>query len=172
MPITGIDHFSGHLHDPSKMEETMDFYRKLGFNVLLDSEWRSGLSDKIAVYAGEQRMNIRPDTSSNVAPHVGWIWEGGIDNFVEHVEAMGLEVHSGPTPAVAGRDNATARGIVVIVRDPEGAWVAFVSYDPADLAKYDGPTFDEAFRAAAEQGPEAVAAFRQRLQQKPESSTS
>src|SRR5258708_819340 len=119
MPITGLDHVSGHLNDPSRMEETVSFYRKLGFNVLLDADWRAGLSDKIAVNAGEHRLNIRPDTASNVAPHVGWIWEGGIDNLVEQIKACGLEVHRGPATAIGGRDSATSKGIVVIVRDPE-----------------------------------------------------
>jgi hypothetical protein len=166
-----MDHVSGHLHDPSKMEETVAFYRKLGFNVLHEEEWRSGLMDKIAINAGEQKMHIRTDMASNVAPHVGWVWEGGIDNLIQHIRDIGLEVHRGPTTAITGRDNATARGIVIIVCDPEGSWVAFVSYDEADLSKYGGPTYDEQFMAAAAQGEEAVATFRQRYQQPPTDST-
>ena len=140
----------------------MAFYRNLGFNVLHDDEWRAGLMDKVAVNAGEQKLHIRADTASNVAPHVGWIWEGGIDILIGHIREQGLEVHRGPAVAVTGRDRATARGVVVIVCDPEGTWVAFVSYDADDLAKYNGPTLDEQFRVAAEQGEAAVAAFRAR----------
>lgn len=160
MPFTGIDHFSGHLSDPGMMEPVIAFYRDLGFTVLHQAEWRAGLMDKIAITAGEQKIHIRADATSRVAPHVGWVWEGGIDTFIARVQAAGLSLYRGPTPAITGRDNATAKGIVVIVRHPEGTWIAVVSYDPADLAKYDGPTYDERYRKAVEQGEDALELFR------------
>jgi hypothetical protein len=159
MPITGIDHYSGRLRSSENMEAAIAFYRVVGFNVLHDAEWSAGQIDKISVNAGDQKMNIRPDKSSGVPPHVGWIWEGGIDNLVSKLQSINVKIVRHPTPIIGGRNHGTARGICVVVSDPERTPVAFISYDPADLAKYDGPTYDEGYRSAAAQGEAAIASF-------------
>ncbi|GAA1827966.1 hypothetical protein GCM10009836_02120 [Pseudonocardia ailaonensis] len=158
MAITGIDHVSSSLRVTAHMDATMSFYRALGFAVLHEDEYRSGTLDKCAITVGEHKFNMRGAEGHGVRPHVGWVWEGGIDALVEQLGESGVPIHRGPLPVTGGRDGGTRRCIAVVVTDPDGAPVTLVSYEPEDLARYDGVTHEEAYRerARSSTGPVAV----------------
>ena len=157
--IIGIDHVSGHLSNADNMSPVADFYKKLGFHVLHEDEWRAGNLDKCSLTAGDNKVNIRP--GPGVAPHIGWLWEGGIESLLTTLREAEIEVWKGPIPVTGGREGGLARAVAVCLLDPDGSPVVFISYDPDDIAKYPGQTPEEGFRIAAAQPDKraAIAAY-------------
>ena len=55
---------------------------------------------------------------------VCFVWDGPIDEAVEHLAGHGVEVELGPV----ARDGARGRGTSVYFRDPDGSLLELISY--------------------------------------------
>ena len=53
-----------------------------------------------------------------------FVWDGPIEDAVEHLQAHGVEIIEGPVE----RDGARGKGTSVYFRDPDGSLLEFISY--------------------------------------------
>ena len=65
------------------------------------------------------RLPVRPGNSD-----LCFVWRGPIEAAVEHLEATGVSVESGPMNTFG----AGGRGTSVYFRDPDGSLLEFISY--------------------------------------------
>ena len=65
------------------------------------------------------RLPVRPGNSD-----LCFVWRGPIEAAVEHLEAAGVSVESGPMNTFG----AGGRGTSVYFRDPDGSLLEFISY--------------------------------------------
>jgi catechol 2,3-dioxygenase-like lactoylglutathione lyase family enzyme len=84
---------------------------------------------------GEQQLNVhgpgvnagslvarRPVEPGN--SDLCFVWDGLIDQAVEHLARCGVAIEAGPVP----RWGAGGRGVSVYFRDPDGSLLEFISY--------------------------------------------
>ena len=65
------------------------------------------------------RLPVQPGNSD-----ICFVWDGPIEEAVEHLERHGVEVETGPVE----RPGAQGRGTSVYFRDPDGSLLEFISY--------------------------------------------
>jgi len=83
---------------------------------------------------GQQQLNVhgsgsRPFPVARVPVRPGnsdlcFVWDGPIDDAVEHLRTCGIEVEEGPV----ARAGARGEGTSVYFRDPDGSLLEFISY--------------------------------------------
>ena len=161
MPITRIDHVALPI---TNGEEVFEFYKHLGVEILHEEDWLADKVDKCGIQFGtDNKINVRPkkrevrealaaQAAEESKPpgiesngHVCLEWEGGIDSLIDRLAEGGTPHKLGPAPRIGGREGGYARGVSVYVFDPDGKWLEFISYAPADLAKYPGQTPEERY---------------------------
>lgn len=84
---------------------------------------------------GEQQLNVHgpgvepyPVAVDPVRPgnsDLCFVWDGPIDEAVEHLRRHAVNVEDGPV----GRAGARGEGTSVYFRDPDGSLLEFISYD-------------------------------------------
>ena len=83
---------------------------------------------------GEQQLNVHgpgmdPQPVARIAAEPGmadlcFVWDGAIEEAIDHLERHGVEVEEGPVP----RNGARGPGRSVYFRDPDGSLLEFIAY--------------------------------------------
>ena len=133
MGITGIDHWVMVVGD---VERTLDFYRRLGFEIA--SEPREGRPPMPTIRIGAaQKINVhaadwpdRPGYLGARRPSVGGadlclVWDGTVQEVLDLLTRSGVKVEAGPGPRTCARGPSTS----VYFRDPDDNLVEFTVYD-------------------------------------------
>jgi catechol 2,3-dioxygenase-like lactoylglutathione lyase family enzyme len=143
MSVVGIDHASFPTMQP---EEMIAFYKRLGFEIVGEEEWRSGKRPVFWVQAGHSKLSIhgpalysdpiftlRGPTAKPGCADVCFEWAGSIESAVALIRNAGAEIVEGPVPRSGGRTghamhvmNASS----VYTRDPDGNLLEFLTYRP------------------------------------------
>jgi catechol 2,3-dioxygenase-like lactoylglutathione lyase family enzyme len=132
MGIVGIDHWVIVAGD---LERSLDFYRKLGFEIAWET--RPGRPDMATIrIGGAQKINVhgpeapaRPGYLGARRPTAGGAdfcleWRGSVDEVLALLAAHGIAVEAGPGPRTCARGTSTS----VYVRDPDDNLVEFTVY--------------------------------------------
>lgn len=150
MGVRGIDHVALPTADAGRL---LAFYRRLGFGVLGEAEWRAGTGSICAITCGDQKISVHPETLVALRGHPAYlrgptaepgcgdlcfVWEGGIDGLLATLDEVGVEPIEGPVRREGGRAGGVTVGISVYARDPDDNLIEFISYDPEDLARDPG----------------------------------
>src|ERR1700722_8219623 len=150
MGVTGFDHVALPTADAGRL---FAFYRRLGFDILGEEEWRAGTRATCSIVCGDNKINVHPETmvalrgrpeylrGPTAEPGCGdicFVWEGGIDALQAKLRDAGVTAIEGPAPRLGGRAGGASRGISVYARDPDDNLLEFISYDQDDLARYPG----------------------------------
>jgi catechol 2,3-dioxygenase-like lactoylglutathione lyase family enzyme len=131
MGFSGIDHWVMVAGD---LERTLDFYRRLGFEIAYESRpsrpamptIRIGTTQKINVHGRD--WPERPGYLGARRPSGGadfcLVWEGTVQGVLDLLAKNGIAVEAGPGPRTCARGVSTS----VYFRDPDDNLVEFTVY--------------------------------------------
>ena len=132
MPVSGFDHVA---LPTSDSERFIEFYNRLGFNVIDEEQWRRGEARVFAIQIGESKINVHPpelkgvNRGATTTPGCGdlcFVWEGTMDEVLQMIVRSGVEIVDGLGPRRGGgRTMATS----VYIRDPDQNLLEFMVYD-------------------------------------------
>ena len=57
MPVVGFDHI---VLPTSDAERFIEFYKRLGFSIIDENQWRKGETNRFAIQVGESKINVHP----------------------------------------------------------------------------------------------------------------
>ena len=135
MPVAGFDHVALPTADADRF---IDFYKKLGFSIIDEDEWRRGEARIFAIQIGNSKINVHPQgmianlrgvTASPGCGDLCFVWDGAVDEVVKMLSDAGVEVIQGPAPRKGGRDAGQRFGTSVYVRDPDDNLLEFMVYE-------------------------------------------
>jgi catechol 2,3-dioxygenase-like lactoylglutathione lyase family enzyme len=139
MPIASFDHA---VIPTSQPEEMIDFYKKLGFDVVHEEEWRQGKTRMFSFAFGDSKINVHtPEIWQNpeitlrgptAVPGCGdfcFVWDGDLDEARAMIEAAGGEVILGPVAREGGRGLGRTTGSSIYTRDPDNNLLEFIVYN-------------------------------------------
>jgi catechol 2,3-dioxygenase-like lactoylglutathione lyase family enzyme len=138
MSVLAFDHVAIPVND---VETMLAFYRRLGFTVVGEADWRAGRSPLVAIAFGHNKINFhapplwqRPSFTLRAPaaqPGCGdfcFVWDGGLATLQTALAAAGAAVETGPVTRQGGRDAGTASGTSIYTRDPEHNLLEFIVY--------------------------------------------
>jgi catechol 2,3-dioxygenase-like lactoylglutathione lyase family enzyme len=135
MGLKGIDHIVLHVSD---IEKSLTFYRRLGFQVLWEEEWRRyernypglrvGPNQTIHLLARETTRPLlqaaHPDPGT---ADICIVWDGPITEIADLLEKNNITPELGPV----GRRGGHGMGTSYYFRDPDGNLIEFITYRTA-----------------------------------------
>ena len=138
MPIASFDHA---VIPTSQPEEMIAFYKKLGFDVVHEEEWRQGKARAFAFAFGDSKINVHPPEVWNnpeftlrgptAVPGCGdfcFVWDGSVEEATALVLGAGAEVIVGPVSREGGRGLGRTTGTSIYARDPDNNLIEFIVY--------------------------------------------
>ena len=138
MPIASFDHAVVPTAQP---EEMIAFYKRLGFTVVHEDDWRAGKARIFAFAFGDSKINVHPPEvwqnpevtlrGPTAEPGCGdfcFVWDGSVEDAVAMLQAADAPVIEGPVGREGGRALGTAQGTSVYTRDPDSNLLEFIVY--------------------------------------------
>ena len=139
MPVAGFDHAAIPIGDPEAM---IAFYRRLGFTIVGEEQWREGTARIFSIQFGDSKINAHlPDFWSDPAftlrgptalPGCGdfcFVWDGTLEDLQAMLRSAEAEIVEGPVPRQGGRAGGTAVGTSIYTRDPDRNLLEFIVYE-------------------------------------------
>ena len=142
MPVRGFDHVALPTGDA---EAAIAFYRRLGFSIIHEAEWRAGDYPLFAVQIGDHaKINFHPPEmwqnpdfdakGPSALPGCGdlcFVFDGTIEDAEKLIHEAGAEIAYGPFDQAGGGDAGQRLGTSVYTRDPDGNLLEFMTYPAA-----------------------------------------
>ena len=142
MKVRGFDHVA---MPTSDVERLIAFYKRLGFPIIGEEQWRSGSAPFVAIQVDEhvkinvhapelwqnERFTLRGPTALPGSGDFCFRYEGTIEECQAELAAAGVEVIVGPVNRAGGADGGTREGVSVYARDPDGNLLEWMTYPPA-----------------------------------------
>jgi catechol 2,3-dioxygenase-like lactoylglutathione lyase family enzyme len=138
VPIAAFDHAAIPTERP---EEMIAFYKKLGFSVVNEEEWRQGKARAFSFAFGDNKINVHPPAvwqnprfslrGPAAVPGCGdfcFVWDGSVDEVRAMLDAAGAEIIEGPVRRDGGRSLGRASGTSTYTRDPDRNLLEFIVY--------------------------------------------
>ncbi len=144
MSVRGFDHVSLPTKDPDAF---IEFYRRLGFNILYEDEWRAGDVPIFAIQVGNHsKINVHPPKlwqnprfeakGPTAQPGCGdlcFFFEGPLSVAEQRIRDAGAEIAYGPFDQKGGGDAGQREGTSIYTRDPDGNLLEFMTYPARNL---------------------------------------
>lgn len=134
MPTVGIDHIA---MPTANAERLIAFYKRLGFSINHEEEWRAGKRATFSIQVGESKINVHPEgyTASLRGPtavpgctDICFVFEGTVDECRKMLEEAGVHIISGPVPREGGRGRGTVPSLSFYARDPDDNLLEWMIY--------------------------------------------
>ncbi len=139
MRVRGFDHVSLPTND---VEALIAFYRRLGFPILYEDEWRAGTVRWIAIQVDEHvkinvhppemwqdaRFTLRGPTAQPGCGDLCFYLPGTIGEAEAWLREADAEIAFGPVEQRGGADAGMRRGTSIYTRDPDGNLLEFMTY--------------------------------------------
>ena len=133
MSTVSIDHIA---MPTANAERLIAFYKKLGFHINDEDEWRAGKMPAFSIQVGDSKINVHPEgyTASLRGPtavpgsaDICFVWEGSAAECEQMLNDAGVEIISGPGARRGALRNRTA--VSLYARDPDENLLEWMIYE-------------------------------------------
>ena len=140
MPTVGIDHIA---MPTANAERLIAFYKRLGFAINQEEEWRAGRRPTFSIQVGESKINVHPEgyTASLRGPtavpgctDICFVFDGTVEECRTMLEKAGVSIISGPVPRSGGRGRGAVPSLSFYARDPDDNLLEWMIYEDAATA--------------------------------------
>ena len=134
MATVSIDHIA---MPTANAERLIAFYKRLGFTINDEEEWRAGKANIFSIQIGDSKINVHPEgyvaglRGPSAVPgcaDICFVWDGTVEECQEWLSAAGVEVILGPAPRKGGRDCGRAPSLSLYARDPDDNLLEWMTY--------------------------------------------
>ncbi len=134
MPTVGIDHLA---MPTANAERLIQFYRRLGFTIHDEAEWRAGQANIFSIQIGDSKINVHPEgyTASLRGPaaipgcaDICFVWDGTAEECQKMPADAGVEVIRGPGPRQGARGGGRFPAVSLYSRDADGNLLEWMVY--------------------------------------------
>ena len=134
MATISIDHIA---MPTANAERLIQFYKRLGFTINDEEEWRDGRANIFSIQIGDSKIKRPPEgyvaglRGPSAMPGCGdicFVWGGTVEECQEWLAAAGVEVILGPAPRKGGRDFGRAPSLSLYARDPDDNLLEWMTY--------------------------------------------
>lgn len=134
MSTVGIDHIAMPTADA---EQLMAFYKKLGFDINDEEEWRAGTATIFSIQVGDSKINVHPE--GHIADYRGptavpgctdicFVWDGTVEECQQMLADAGVEVIRGPGPRKGAKLRGALPAVSLYARDPDNNLLEWMIY--------------------------------------------
>ena len=134
MSTVSIDHIA---MPTANAERLIEFYKRLGFTINDEEEWRAGTANIFSIQVGDSKINVHPEgyvaglrgpTAIPGCADICFVWEGTVEECQDWLAEAGVEVILGPSPRKGGRDFGRAPSLSLYARDPDDNLLEWMTY--------------------------------------------
>ncbi len=134
MSTVGIDHIA---MPTANAEHLIEFYKRLGFAINDEEEWRSRKANIFSIQIGDSKINVHPEgyTASLRGPtaipgctDICFVWDGTAEECQKMLEDAGVEIIRGPGPRKGARARGVLPAVSLYARDPDDNLLEWMIY--------------------------------------------
>ncbi len=135
MTTVSIDHVAMPTADAERL---IGFYKKLGFEITDEAEWRAGTANIFSIQIGDSKINVHPErymanlrgpTAVPGCMDMCFVWDGTVEQCQRMLAEAGVEVVQGPVPRKGARQRGAAPSLSLYARDPDGNLLEWMIYE-------------------------------------------
>ena len=117
-------------------ENLIAFYKKLGFHINDEAEWRAGKAHIFSIQVGDSKINVHPEgyTASLRGPtavpgsaDICFVWNGAAADCERMLQDAGVAIIAGPGPRRGALRDKTA--VSLYARDPDENLLEWMIYE-------------------------------------------
>ena len=117
-------------------ENLIAFYKKLGFHINDEAEWRAGKAHIFSIQVGDSKINVHPEgyTASLRGPtavpgsaDICFVWNGAAADCEQMLHDAGVAIIAGPGPRRGALRDKTA--VSLYARDPDENLLEWMIYE-------------------------------------------
>ena len=125
MSTVSIDHIA---MPTANAEGLIQFYKRLGFKINDEAEWRAGRANIFSIQVGDSKINVHPEgfsarlrgpTATPGCADICFVWDGPVEECKRMLEEAGVEIIEGPGPRKGARDGGRFPAVSLYARDPD-----------------------------------------------------
>ncbi len=134
MPTIGIDHIA---MPTANAERLIAFYKRLGFPINNEEQWRAGKARIFSIQVGESKINVHPEgytaelrgpTATPGCGDICFVFAGTVEECKKMLDDAGVSIITGPVPRSGGRARGTIPSLSFYARDPDGNLLEWMIY--------------------------------------------
>ena len=135
MTTVSIDHVAMPTADAERL---IAFYKRLGFDINDEAEWRAGTANIFSIQIGESKINVHPErymanlrgpTAVPGCMDMCFVWNGTVEACQAMLAEADVEVIQGPVPRKGARQRGAAPSLSLYARDPDGNLLEWMIYE-------------------------------------------
>ena len=133
MSTVSIDHIA---MPTANAENLIAFYKKLGFHINDEAEWRAGTAHIFSIQVGNSKINVHPEgytaalrgpTAVPGSADICFVWNGAAAECEQMLHDAGVEIIAGPGPRRGALRDETA--VSLYARDPDENLLEWMIYE-------------------------------------------
>ena len=134
MATVSIDHIA---MPTENAERLIAFYKKLGFKINDEDEWRAGSARIFSIQIGDSKINVHPEgvvanlrgpTAVPGCTDICFVWDGTVEECQKMLADAGVEVIAGPGPRKGARGGGGHPSLSLYARDPDQNLLEWMVY--------------------------------------------
>ena len=133
MSTVSIDHIA---MPTANAENLIAFYKKIGFHINDEAEWRAGKAHIFSIQVGDSKINVHPEgytatlrgpTAVPGSADICFVWNGAAAECEQMLHDAGVEIIAGPGPRRGALRDKTA--VSLYARDPDENLLEWMIYE-------------------------------------------
>jgi len=129
-----IDHIA---MPTANAEGLIKFYKRLGFRINDEAEWRAGRANIFSIQVGDSKINVHPEgftarlrgpTATPGCTDICFVWDGPVEECKRMLEDAGVEIIEGPGPRKGARGGGRFPAVSLYARDPDQNLLEWMVY--------------------------------------------